>query len=55
MPATRSRRDRGIMPIGDSVPSGVSQRQVVAERDAELRREVGAEQDARRRVRRSPA
>ena len=46
MPATRSRRARGISPIGDSVPSGVSTRHDVADRDAELRREVLAEQDA---------
>ena len=34
------------MPIGDSVPCGVSTVHRVADADAELRREVAAEQDA---------
>ncbi len=60
MPATCSRRARGIMPIGDSVPCGVSTETESPTDDAELRREVGAEQDRagavglrRRRARRA--
>ena len=45
MPATRSRRVRGIMPIGDSVPCGVSS-DTRRRCDAELGRQILAEQDA---------
>ena len=46
MPTTFSRRCRGITPIGDSVPFGVSTEHRVADEGAELAGQLVAEEDA---------